>query len=89
MLVSLGLPLGLAAMQHGTLTYTLSPGLLLLILSTFAVLGLLLLAIPLWWRWRLPRAAGLSIISLYIALQVLFFLVVEEDQKMQEGRGGV
>lgn len=87
LLLSLGLPLGLAVLQHGPLSYAMSPGLLLLILATLAVLAFLLLAVPLWWRWRLPRGVGLAVLGLYLGLQALFILVVEEDRELQAGHG--
>lgn len=79
LLVSLGLPMGLAALQHGGLDYAPTAGMVLLIGGSILVLAALLLLIPIGFRWRLDRTVGLTMLLLYAFCQLIFLLVEEAD----------
>jgi solute carrier family 24 (sodium/potassium/calcium exchanger), member 6 len=84
LLVSFGGPVLYATVKHGDLLYRLTRGVIVLVSSTVAVLGFLLLAAPLKLKWTLPRLLGFGLLAAYLAMQLLFLAVEVKAMDQEE-----
>jgi sodium/potassium/calcium exchanger 6 len=74
LLVSMGGPILIAGTRSGAIPYQMTSGVLVLVVSTVAVLVGLLVAVPLRYKWRLQRELGWVLLGVYAFSQVIFLL---------------
>lgn len=77
LMMGLGLPVLWATMWQGALQMELTNGIKLLVIQSIVVLAMLVLIVPLAFRWRLHQQIGLALLAVYVVFQILFVLVEE------------
>ncbi len=77
LMMGLGLPVLYSSLKQGALVIDLTYGIKLLVLESVAVLAVLVLAVPLVFKWRLQQHIGLALLGVYALFQVLFVLAEE------------
>jgi Ca2+/Na+ antiporter len=74
LLVSMGGPILIAGTRTGSIPYQMTSGVIVLVVSTVAVLAGLLIAVPLRYQWRLQRELGWVLLGVYAFSQIIFLL---------------
>ena len=78
LMMGLGLPVLYSSLKNGDLVMEVTNGIKLLVIQSVLVLSVLVVTVPLLFRWRLHQQIGLALLAVYVVFQVVFVLV-EDD----------
>ncbi|DBB05768.1 hypothetical protein WJX77_004749 [Trebouxia sp. C0004] len=75
LMMGLGLPVLYSSLKHGTLVMELTSGIIMLVVQSVLVLAMLVVTVPLVFKWRLYQQIGFALFGVYVLFQLLFVLV--------------
>lgn len=77
LMMGLGLPVFYSSLSQGALAMELTSGIVMLVVQSVVVLALLVIAVPVVFKWRFHLQIGFALLGLYALFQLLFVLVEE------------